>query len=472
MAKDRTYGALSQTVRLIFFDRGKMLLASSGFITICPKKEVELGADRHLHRAVHAEELKKEIEFDCPKATGNQYAYLPGGGVRAINPNSSMTLAETENLIAVFKGNLFNKAELAVNVLGVHTPLGEAQLLLQLYAAKGLDMLGMLNGQFAFCLYDSKQARVLAARDHSGAVPLMEGRTAAGSLIIACGTFLPEGVSCMSDIKPGEYKYGWHALPRAFARGETRIVSGRASCDYGIRRRSIDAYNAPQRRSIDVQRGSSMDIPRHHSGSHHLPSPTSHSYGSYGHTPGRYMPPHLAAAGGNFSRQRATSFDGHNLHVGSSGSSHHHAGTPPASGGRRRSETNTPGSKLQPHPAPATQHWSPKSPLAAAPATSSPSAAVAVTPSKPAAKALTIQTTPATSALAADEVATPGSLASSTPSTASGSVDSAHRRKRRHHRRGRTSPSPNAASTAAAAAAADETNDGQASEADSQALAC
>jgi hypothetical protein len=46
---------------------------------------------------------------------------------------------------------------------------------------------------------------VLAARDHSGAVPLMEGRTAAGSLIIACGTFLPEGVTCMSDIKPGEH---------------------------------------------------------------------------------------------------------------------------------------------------------------------------------------------------------------------------------------------------------------------------
>jgi hypothetical protein len=32
----------------------------------------------------------------------------------------------------------------------------------------------------------------------------MEGRTAAGSLIIACGTFLPDGVTCMSDIKPGE----------------------------------------------------------------------------------------------------------------------------------------------------------------------------------------------------------------------------------------------------------------------------
>lgn len=48
------------------------------------------------------------------------------------------------------------------------------------------------------------QARVLAARDHSGAVPLLEGRTAAGSLIIACGTFLPEGVHQMVDIQPGK----------------------------------------------------------------------------------------------------------------------------------------------------------------------------------------------------------------------------------------------------------------------------
>lgn len=49
----------------------------------------------------------------------------------------------------------------------------------------------------------SHQARVLAARDHSGAVELVEGRTAAGSLIIACGTFLPDGVHQMVDIQPG-----------------------------------------------------------------------------------------------------------------------------------------------------------------------------------------------------------------------------------------------------------------------------
>lgn len=55
--------------------------------------------------------------------------------------------------------NLFNKADLALQLVGCPPQLNEAQLLLHLYAAKGLDMLGMLQGQYAFCLYDSKQVR-------------------------------------------------------------------------------------------------------------------------------------------------------------------------------------------------------------------------------------------------------------------------------------------------------------------------
>lgn len=165
-----------------------MLLSSSGFVTICPKKvraarvgrrqhlinscsadpqprplrltqEVELGADKHLHRADHAEELKQEIHFAAPSATGNQYAFLPGGAVRALNPSSSMTLAETSSCIAVFKGNLLNKAELALQVTGCPPRVAEAQLLLHLYETIGIDMLSRLNGQYAFCLYDSKQVR-------------------------------------------------------------------------------------------------------------------------------------------------------------------------------------------------------------------------------------------------------------------------------------------------------------------------
>ncbi len=62
------------------------------------------------------------------------------------------------------RSNLSNKAELGLQVVGCPPQLNEAQLLLHLYAAMGLDMLGRLQGQYAFCLYDSKQVCTLGWR--------------------------------------------------------------------------------------------------------------------------------------------------------------------------------------------------------------------------------------------------------------------------------------------------------------------
>ncbi len=44
---------------------------------------------------------------------------------------------------------------------------------------------------------------MLAARDPSGEVPLVQARTAGGSLLIACGTYMPEGVHDVEEIHPG-----------------------------------------------------------------------------------------------------------------------------------------------------------------------------------------------------------------------------------------------------------------------------
>lgn len=67
--------------------------------------------------------------------------------------------------------NLFNKAELAMQLVGCPPQLNEAELLLHLYAAVGLDMLGRLQGQYAFCLYDSKQVGMPACRPLRSAAP-------------------------------------------------------------------------------------------------------------------------------------------------------------------------------------------------------------------------------------------------------------------------------------------------------------
>jgi hypothetical protein len=64
------------------------------------------------------------------------------------------------------------------------------------------------RARIAPALQPTTQARVLAARDHSGAVPLLEGRTAAGSLLIACGTYLPGGCYQMVEVEPGHFKFG------------------------------------------------------------------------------------------------------------------------------------------------------------------------------------------------------------------------------------------------------------------------
>lgn len=43
------------------------------------------------------------------------------------------------------------------------------------------------------------------------------------------------------SLPAGEYKYGWHALPRKYAVHCPKQQT-RQSLDHGIRRRSIDAY--------------------------------------------------------------------------------------------------------------------------------------------------------------------------------------------------------------------------------------
>lgn len=75
-----------------------------GFVVVCPTKSVALGGDGALHREDHTAELHAELEFSHKDIASDEYAYLPGGGLRAINPSRSMTLTETPNCIAVFKG--------------------------------------------------------------------------------------------------------------------------------------------------------------------------------------------------------------------------------------------------------------------------------------------------------------------------------------------------------------------------------
>lgn len=55
----------------------------------------------------HTQQLHAELDQTadaCSASTRGAYAFLPGGGVRAINPGPGLTLAQTDSCFVVCKG--------------------------------------------------------------------------------------------------------------------------------------------------------------------------------------------------------------------------------------------------------------------------------------------------------------------------------------------------------------------------------
>jgi len=82
----------------------------------------------------------------------------------------------------------------------------DCEVILALYAERGVDFLGDLNGIFAFALYDEELDRYLVARDPIGVMPLYMGRDAQGNLYVASEMkALVETCRTIEDFPPGHY---------------------------------------------------------------------------------------------------------------------------------------------------------------------------------------------------------------------------------------------------------------------------
>lgn len=75
----------------------------------------------------------------------------------------------------VFNGEIFNaielRQELEAEGIQFRTDHSDTEVLLHLYARHGRDMMQMLNGMFAFVIYDREAARLFCARDPFGIKP-------------------------------------------------------------------------------------------------------------------------------------------------------------------------------------------------------------------------------------------------------------------------------------------------------------
>lgn len=75
----------------------------------------------------------------------------------------------------VFNGEIFNYPELRDDLIGkgiIFTTHSDTEVLVQLFAAYGSKCLGMLNGQYAFAIWDKVNEELFLARDRVGIRPL------------------------------------------------------------------------------------------------------------------------------------------------------------------------------------------------------------------------------------------------------------------------------------------------------------
>jgi len=75
-------------------------------------------------------------------------------------------------LVIVFNGEIYNHQELRDQFHLVCHTRSDTETLLALYEKFGIDMLPMLDGMFAFCIYNRDTKRLLLARDRMGEKPL------------------------------------------------------------------------------------------------------------------------------------------------------------------------------------------------------------------------------------------------------------------------------------------------------------
>lgn len=125
----------------------------------------------------------------------------------------------TTGRVLAVNGEIYNHRELRQKLKKPHIfqTHSDCEVILYLYDEYGPDFINMLNGIFAFVLYDPNEDDFMIGRDHIGIVPLYMGRDDKGHLYVASEMkAIFDSCRKIEEFSPGHYLTGKENAPTRY----------------------------------------------------------------------------------------------------------------------------------------------------------------------------------------------------------------------------------------------------------------
>lgn len=156
-------------------------------------------------------EMSKKLRHRGPDWSGiycGEKTILAHERLSIVDPTSGKQplFSEDGKHILAVNGEIYNHLELREQTKDVYNyqTNSDCEVILGLYAKKGIDFIEDLNGIFAFALYDSVKDEYFIARDHMGIIPLYMGWDNAGRFYVSSELKGLEGYCYkIEEFKPG-----------------------------------------------------------------------------------------------------------------------------------------------------------------------------------------------------------------------------------------------------------------------------
>ena len=150
-----------------------------------------------------------------------------------LSPNGAQPMANEDGAIQlVFNGEIYNYRELREPLLARHQFRSQAdsEVIAHLYEERGAEAIAALDGMFAIAIWDTRQRRLLLARDRAGKKPLFYLQTGHRVLFASeiKAFFAVPGVSLEPDPStfPQYFLHGYVPSPRTLYQGVRQVEPG------------------------------------------------------------------------------------------------------------------------------------------------------------------------------------------------------------------------------------------------------